>query len=213
MVTPTLAYVRNSPTGEIDLSMKTASLMIVLLTPMAAAGLGGLAADLRGRDWRGIACALLLGAGFAQTLAYIGQFPLVRFMESVRRGAKALPLDYCRALEWIRVSRPRDAVVIDGVRLGSSFPPNISTTLFLAGRLPFLARSGTFAANRLDPDLSLRNLLWGQWETGGFTDRQLSTYFARRGDWLVLSVTLPSLSGWEERFRSGQFTVYAAKRK
>lgn len=212
ILVPTFFYVSQSPTGAVDLSMKIGSLAIVALTPMVALGLQAICDRWQSGTfrWQAFGCALLLGAALLQSIFYVAQFPLVRLGLISPRIELSLPLDYCKAMEFIRRSAPSEAVVIDPVALGRE--RNINPVLFLSERIPFLPQQQELdtLSNRF-PELKTRGERWLAWQAGGFADPDLSSYFASKANYLVLKGQMPELPSWEPRFEAGAYRVYESK--
>jgi hypothetical protein len=158
---PSLLYVAGSPTGQIDFSMKTGSLIAIAFAPLIAPTLetwlrGGL------RRWQVIVAALVVAAGAIQTGAYILQFPYYRLTGS-RSRAVVFSRDYYRSLVWLRDHTPQRSIVVDpgGLTMGEVLP-----TIWIAERRVWLPTANTeaFGSASADSVMQKRATLWAAFE-------------------------------------------------
>ena len=210
VVAPSILYVKNSPTGGTDLSMKTGSLILVVSTPMIALGLRRIVENWRRHRCLAGICAALLAVGFCQTVVFVLQFPLSHLGGAWQHSARTLPVDYCKAMDFLRVSTPRNAVVIASETLSESFPA--TPILFLAERRGFLPQTGDLVTiAKPFPLVTKRYTDFQRWEAGRFSDPTISKQFALNADILVLKTEAIPPCDWEERTRIGAYTIYKSR--
>lgn len=162
-----------------DLSMKTATLIIVAMCPLVAVGLNRCLVGKVSTRWLFVPAAGVLLLGFLNTAAYTGQFVLYRAIGSTTRS-QTLPVGYYRSLENVRDTTSVNAIVLDPTSLRYD---STLWTVDLAERRAFLPNDcGLLGAK---PDGS-RLLSYRRWENSRFGDRELSRYFSRQADYLVL---------------------------
>jgi hypothetical protein len=95
---PTFLYIAGSATGQFDMSMKIATLMVIAFAPLI--------------EWPPLYGLVVVLLGLGQTAAYVAQFPYYRFTHATSHNV-AIAADYHDALVWIRDHTPIDAVVED----------------------------------------------------------------------------------------------------
>jgi len=98
LIVPTFLYIAGSATGQFDMSMKTATLMVIAFAPLI--------------EWPPLYALLVVLLGLGQSAAYVAQFPYYRFTHATSHNV-SIPADYHDALVWIRDHTPLDAVVED----------------------------------------------------------------------------------------------------
>ncbi|HEX7679806.1 MAG TPA: hypothetical protein VF713_16880 [Thermoanaerobaculia bacterium] len=108
---PSLLYIAGSSTGQVDFSIKTASLLAIAFAPLIAETIEKWLSGSLPR-WQTIVAAILVTLGAIETSAYILQFPYYRMTDSESRGV-AIPADYYRSLVWIRDHTPQRSILID----------------------------------------------------------------------------------------------------
>lgn len=151
LAVPTCLFIDGSPTGQVDFSMKTASLIAVAFTPLIAPALR---IDRRRVRWLALALVVF---GAAHTAAYVLQFSWYR-MNGRGRG-ESLPRAYYDALVWIREHTSTDTVVIDPTsipRATALYP------MMIAERRVWLPTLYTesILVGRTDPAIGLRIPDW-----------------------------------------------------
>lgn len=198
------------------MSMKTASLLAIAAAPMIAEGLIALlgigAADRAAapgwrRPWRAVAAlALLLGVG--NTLVYAGQFSFYRF--SGRGRSASIPVDYANALDYVRHSTPRNAVVVDPN--GDLLKDTIGTVLIGERQvwLPTIYTVDLFKSDADKPEIMARPALWRSWEQSGFRDEAAAATIAGQTDVLVAKPGIASAS-WQPAYAAGAVAVYRSR--
>jgi hypothetical protein len=206
IVVPTLLYIPASVTGNVDFSMKTATLIAAAAVPMVFAGL----LELQAVHWRrplAIAAAALIATGLACSAAYAAQFGYLRLRGNQSRTL-SLPTDYVLSLEWIRDHTPSSAVVIDP---GALEVAQVIPTVMLAERTSYLPTSYTADTLTLPAmrvlNLEARAADFDDWRAGGFSDPILSARFARAGDFLILPRPAPTDGNWRQIAAFGAYTV------
>lgn len=108
---PSFLYVAGSPTGQVDVSMKTGSLLAIAFAPLVGFAIDKWLSSEIGRAQSAVA-GLLIVLGLVQTSVYVLQFPYYRITNSPARSV-AFPLDYYDALVWIRDRTPPRSIVVD----------------------------------------------------------------------------------------------------
>ena len=160
---PSFLYMRGSYTGQADFSMKTASLIIVLLTPMVAAGIERLEELWFERRLLAICIAAPLLLGLVNTATYAGQFPILRLSGSASR-TYPLPLDYHRCLLYVRDHTPRGTIVINTRSMEHSI---VNWTVAIAQRRVYLPSTYDMAEGHgvhALPGMRERRDRWQTWE-------------------------------------------------
>jgi len=209
IVVPSFLYVPHSVTGQTDFSMKIATLIAVAASPLAYAGL------VRWRqNWRapvGLAAAALTAAGLVCTAVYAGQFAFMRVRHDNRRALQ-LPLDYVKALQFLRDHTPREAIVIDPQSV--SYPLSIPTN-FVGERRVYLPTQYTEAVApatlELAGEMVRRTSEFEQWERSGFADRILSKRFAAAADYCLVAGDSLAEEDWLMVQRFGKFSLWESR--
>jgi hypothetical protein len=200
---PSFLYVAGSPTGLVDFSMKTGSLLAVSFAPLIAVAveewLGG-----RLARWQVIVAAVLVMLGAIQTSAYILQFPYYRFTGS-RSRSLAIPSDYYGALLWLRDHTPQRSVVAEpgGLTIRAELP-----TTWIAERRAWLPTPYTEAvvATPIGSSIPQRSVRWSafmQEPENAAAARAIAT----EADYLVAPRSIQS-PFWTPVQRSGSWMIY-----
>jgi hypothetical protein len=201
---PSLLYIPGTPSGLVDFSMKTASLIAASAAPVVAAGIEAAHRDgrLRPAAWFG---AGLIGVAALCTLAYAGQFAVYRLRGDTSR-ALVLPAGYVRALEYVRDHSPPDAVLLDPYAM--NVKPCIPT-LLIGERRTYLPTPSVPGRGALpDPRvLEEREEDYRAWSAAGFLEDGSSKRLARGADFAILGAALPVDSRWEVVDREGRYVV------
>lgn len=206
---PTFALTTGAGTFPSDLSMKTATLMVVAMTPMVARGMDVL---LRGPivgTWRPAVAATLLLLGVANTVVYAGQFAATRVLG---RGSKVevIPRGYDFILDTLRTSSERSEVVLDaaGVDMPSTLWP-----VSRAERRVLLPSDSQLTA---DPALasSLRDRIdrFREWRAGGYVEGTLSDGFAAQADYLIIPAGIEPGRPWERAMEADGYCLYRSRK-
>jgi hypothetical protein len=200
---PSLLYVAGSPTGQIDFSMKTGSLIAIAFAPLIAPTIETwLRRGLR--RWQVIVATLVVAAGAIQTGAYILQFPYYRLTGS-RSRAVVLSGDYYRTLVWLRDHTPRRSIVVDpgGLTMGEVLP-----TLWIAERRVWLPTANTEAFGGPSSDSSMRQraALWEAFSRDPGNGAAAGA-IATEADYLVAPQEVRS-HFWTPATRFGEWIVY-----
>jgi hypothetical protein len=204
---PSFLYVAGSPTGQIDFSMKTGSLLAIAFAPLIAVAIER---GFRGTlpRWQTIAAALLIVLGAIQTSAYILQFPYYRLTGARSRGV-ALSADYYRALVWIRDNTPRRSIVVDP---GGLTMPEVLPTLWIAERRAWLPTpySEPYLVPAAGSSVPRRAALWSAFlrDPGNVA---IAGAIAHEADYLVVPREVRS-PFWTPVSRSGSWMIYRSSR-
>ncbi|MGH7213217.1 MAG: hypothetical protein ACREIT_00320 [Tepidisphaeraceae bacterium] len=216
IVAPSLLYVEGSPTGQSDFSMKTASLLAVLLVGPVASGMARItgASGRPARWWMRVAAAVLVAMGLTNTAAYVGQFA---FYRATGRHARSIATsaDYDAAMEFVRTRTALGAIVIDPVSL--NFRELVSTTTLGERRawLPTPYTTELFYNNqdRTGPILE-RRAQWQAWRASGYSDATLGHELARSADYLVAPAEArPDADDWSPAWESRSLRIYRSNRR
>ncbi|HEV7573157.1 MAG TPA: hypothetical protein VGQ21_16775 [Thermoanaerobaculia bacterium] len=202
---PSVLYVAGSPTGQVDVSMKTGSLLAVAFAPLVAFAIDKWLSGETGRAQSAVA-ALLIVLGLVQTAAYVLQFPYYRITNS-RARSLAFPLDYYEALVWIRDHTTARSIVVDpgGLNFRDEIP-----TLWIGERRGWLPTPNTEAF--LSPghsDISRRAAIWAD-----FIRDPASTaggVISRQADYLMIPRAIQS-PFWVPVGRTGSWWIYRSVR-
>jgi hypothetical protein len=135
--------------------------------------------------------------GFANSFAYAMSSMLMRFPNAAPPISKlrhttetALPLDYFKALRYVREASGRSVVIAV-----KPFPLVRDPAVIISGRRSFLPND-FFVEHALDEslrdDLKDRLKRWSQWEQSSFADEDLAKWFSDRTDILVIEGESPS---------------------
>jgi hypothetical protein len=200
---PSFLYIAGSPTGLVDFSMKTGSLLAIAFAPLIAVTIEAWLSGNLSR-WKAIAAALLIALGAIQTGAYILQFPYYRATGSISRGV-ALPLDYYRALVWLRDNTPQRSIVADQ---GSLTMRDELTTIWIAERRAWLPTPSTepYLIPAAGSSIPRRAALWSEFLRDPGNDA-VARQIASESDYLVVSRPVQSPL-WIPVQRSGAWTIY-----
>jgi len=185
---PTMLYLAGSPTGNVDFSMKIASLLAIAFAPLL------ILSQLAG--WRVWAAVALVVLGVTQSAVYVLQFPYYRARRITTNGV-AIPRDYAKALAWVRDHTPRTALVVDPHEVANR---DEVFTLILAERRIWLptAYTSTFLIGVPPPAMDRRTALWRSSDVDAI---------AREADILLTPDALSSPS-WRAVHREGAWMVY-----
>jgi hypothetical protein len=203
IVVPSFLYLAGSPTGLVDFSMKTGSLLAVSFAPLIAVTIEKW---LSGRmlRWQKVAAALLVSMGAIQTSAYILQFPYYRMTGSRSRGV-AIPLDYYRALVWLRDNTPQRSIVVDpgGLTIRGELP-----STWIAERRAWLPTPYTEAIRILPAGSSLQRRagLWAEFMRNP-ANVAVASRIAAEADYLVVPREVRS-PFWTPVGRFGAWMIY-----
>jgi hypothetical protein len=202
---PSFVYVAGSPTGQVDFSMKTGSLLAIAFAPLIAVTIEKWLAGALSR-WRVILAGLLVVAGTAQTFAYILQFPYYRITGS-RSRAVAFSRDYYQALVWLRDHTPRRSIVVDP---GGLTTAEVLPTLWIAERRVWLPTANTeaFLDPAGGPRMQQRAALWAAFMRDPPNDAA-ARRLAAEADYLIVSRTV-RLPYWMPVSSSGPWTTYSS---
>jgi len=194
---PSLLKTTGSGTTPSDLSMKTASLMVLAMTPAFARGVDGLLRGSAIRSRRGAMAGTLLLLGLANTAAYAGQFVACRIL-GIDRKVQILPRGYDALLDRVRTTTDRSAVVLDAVGIDMPWTlwplsraerrvvlPNEFTTKAFLSAMPDVAGP---IAERVEEFL--------RWRGDGYAPGDGSDAFADMADCLVLPAGFEPGPSW-----------------
>jgi hypothetical protein len=210
ILVPSFLLVPNYPAPVF--SLKTASLMIVVFTPMIALGVDRWWDDPSLSVWLRWSVGLFVVLGAINTLAYVGQFPFYYLTHSEKRSV-SLPLDNVRTLEYVRRFTPPDAIVLDGATITTS---DVNLTVMLGERrvyLPILHDLDTGEDTIRSPGIRNRLTDWVKWDATNLTDQVMSRVFARESDYLITRMGSPPLGDWRAVHREGGVSVYKSQRR
>lgn len=200
---PSFLYTAGSSTGQVDFSIKTASLLAVAFAPLIAETIE---MWFRGRlaGWLTIAAGLLVAMGVLQAGAYILQFPYYRMTHSQSAGV-AIPGDYYRSLVWIRDHTPRRSIVVDPG--GLTIPAELPAT-WIAERRAWLPTPYTesFLVPRPGSPVTRRAAVWATFmrDPG---NAAAASFIASEADFLVSPRDVRS-PFWTPVYRSGPWVIY-----
>jgi hypothetical protein len=200
---PSFLYLAGSPTGLVDFSMKTGSLLAVSFAPLIAVAieewLGG-----RLARWQVMVAAVLVMLGAIQTSAYILQFPYYRFTGS-RSRSLAIPSDYYSALLWLRDHTPPRSIVAEpgGLTIRAELP-----TTWISERRAWLPTPYTEAVRTTPSDSFLlrRPARWSAFMSDP-GNASVSRSIASEADYLVIPRSIQS-PFWTPVQRSGSWMIY-----
>ena len=203
---PSVLYVAGSPTGQVDVSMKTGSLLAIAFAPLVGFAIDKWLSSETGRVQSAVA-ALLIFLGVVQTFAGVLQFPYYRITNSPARSV-AFPLDYYNALLWIRDHTPPSSIVVDpgGLTLSDELP-----TLWIAERRGWLPTP--YTEPYLSPqhsDVAHRVAVWVDF----LRDPASSTtagLIASQADYLMIPRPIQS-PFWIPVSRTGSWWIYQSVR-
>ncbi len=202
---PSVLYVAGSATGQVDVSMKTGSLLAIAFAPLVAFAIDRWLSGELGRA-RAIGAALLVALGLVQTSVYLLQFPYYRITNSRARSV-ALPLDYYDALAWIRDHTPPQSIVADpgGLTFRDEYP-----TLWIAERRGWL--STPYIEPYLAPqhaDISRRAAIWSDFirDPAGASASSIASHV----DYLMIPRAIQS-PFWIPVSRTGSWWIYQSVR-
>ena len=136
----------------------------------------------------GIACGSLVTLGLVNTLVYAGQFSFYR-MTRRSECAECLPIGYYECLCRLRAGTPGDAIVLDTICM--NYRQSLWTTN-LGDAVPFFPRLLGWMSTCPIPRRRMRGTLGnGRSATAigaatEFQSQELSRYFARQADYLIL---------------------------
>jgi hypothetical protein len=200
---PSFLYVAGSPTGQIDFSMKTGSLIAIAFAPLIAVAIarwfGGTL-----RRWQMIVATLLIVLGAIQTSAYVLQFPYYRLTGSRSRGL-ALSRDYYDALLWLRDHTPQRSIVVDpgGLAIRDEL-----TTLWIAERRVWLPTPNTeaYIVPTTGSSVLRRSGLWAAFERDP-ANAAAAGQIAGEADYLIIPREVRS-PFWTPVSRTGSWMIY-----
>ncbi|MEA2337319.1 MAG: hypothetical protein QOE82_1326 [Thermoanaerobaculia bacterium] len=204
---PSLLYVAGSPTGQVDMSMKTGSLIAIAFAPFVAVVIEKW---LDGALNRGqlVAATLLIALGLVQTAAYVLQFPYYR-ITGARSRSVAFPLDYYRALTWLRDHTPAESIVVDpgGLALHDEFP-----LLWIAERRGWLPTPYTepYLGAAVGAAVSGRATTWAEFVRDPANGAAAGS-IAREADYLIMPREVQS-PFWTPLNREGSWWIYRSVR-
>jgi hypothetical protein len=203
IVVPSFLYVAGSPTGQIDFSMKTGSLLAIAFAPLIAATIDRWCSGTLPR-WQAVVAAGLVFLGAVQTSVYILQYPYYRVTGSRSRGV-AFSGDYYAALIWLRDNTPQRSIVVDPA--GLTMPEELPT-LWIAERRVWLPT--LYTEPYLAPDASSsvprRAELWAGFmrDPGNGT---VASQIAGEADYLIVPRKVQS-PFWAPVGTSGTWAIY-----
>ena len=204
LVIPSFLLVKDTPYGRIDFSMKIASLIAVLMTPLFAKGMAYLVAR------RSIKLAIFpvffILLGLLHTTAFSCQFLFYRAFSPQTR-CFSFPEAHFNALDFVRRQSPKTAIVADPF---FSDRTDTHINLFVSERRQFLPIEKDFLYHQLPEEIQKRRQFWEEWEKSSFQDKERSRYFAEHADYVVVDKSV-SDSNWEPVFQAGDFFVYKSR--
>ncbi len=205
---PTFFFVANSLTGTNDLSMKTASMIVVATAPMVGLGMKALVDDWPHKKWPACIAMLLIFAGLVSTVGYVLQFPYYRVRHLQTAASMNLAADYYDALRFVSSHTNVHSIVLDP---GSFDQTNVNTTLLFAERRVYLPSPFDLAisvAVQADPAIKKRCEDWRVFAAGRMADTLLSRRFAEGADVAIIKDNpLPS-TDWKLMRQIGRYSVY-----
>lgn len=209
LLVPTVLQTTGAVARPSDLGMKIATLLCVAMAPPVAAGLQALRGRRRGAAARLVAVALIV-LGVAHTAVYALQF--VMYRATGRAPFRlTLPVDYHRALLYVRGHTPVDAVVMDA---GSLVIRDTLTTVAIGERRAWLPTPYTRLIVNNDaertPAMLARVERFETWRASGFAEGALARQFAGAADVLLVTETVTS-SDWELAARFGAYRIYRSR--
>ena len=215
---PSFLYISGTSTGGMDFSMKTGSLLAVLLALPASVGL--LALVQSGRSWKAlkVPAAALVVLGMINTLGYAGQFAYYRLSHKYDR-ALAMPADYDEALNFIRLNTPRDSILIDTLSLGHTESSNnlVAATMLVAQRRTYLPTQydiEMLGVATKSPELLQRLADYKIWHDNKYSNPIVSTQFAKAGDYILLPLDSPlDAQNWLKVQTFGNVVIYKSRRR
>jgi hypothetical protein len=207
VVTPTFLMTRGSPTSNVDLSMKVASLYLVAAVPFFA-----IAAAWLMTGWRRTRGLALVGA--ALTLAGLVNAGAYTFQHALRRVrnhggvTQSIPLDHHLALELV-ARQPARLILIDEL----SIPSTIADPAVMVGGKRTLVASG-YEEVVFAPSAAAREnkAAWLEWQRGGHGDEALAVRLADGADLLIAASAVRSPS-WSLLASFGDIAVYRSIRR
>ncbi|MEA2163909.1 MAG: hypothetical protein QOK37_2036 [Thermoanaerobaculia bacterium] len=206
IVVPSFLYVAGSPTGQIDFSMKTGSMLAIAFAPLIVVTFDRwMSGSMRG--WQTIVAMLLMVLGAMQTSAYVLQFPFYRLTGSRSRG-ETLARDYYDALLWLRDNTPKDSIVADP---GGLTMRDVLPTLWIAERRVWLPTPNTeqFVVPAPGSSMAGRVALWSAFMRDPANPIAAGS-IAREADYLLVDREIKS-PFWDPVTRSGSWIIYHSR--
>lgn len=206
LIVPSLIYTEGTQSNASTFSMKSGTLVIVVMLPLVLAGVERV---LRGRtsELASLFCVVLVFAGLLNATLYILQNPWMA-MTGVTFRESILPANYCACLEHLRKHSPRQAIVLDSIEMQSADP--VIWTAALAERriaLPSGFWSETYLPER-QKELDSKRRAFDQWRKEGFQDKEFSKRYAQSVDYLIVAGGKLNDAWWTLDFSAGSFAVY-----
>ena len=177
LLVPSLLYVGGSQTGSADFSMKTGTLIPLVLAPLAAYTV--FEVFYRPNVKVRMLLVVLIIFGIINTAAYTLQFLVYR----IKTGSGqyyALSKGYFESLSYIRTISEKGSIILDPIALNRS---DINTTLWLGQRRSYLAPKKRSMMN--SPELLRRNGLWSDYYASDFSNEKIECSLAKGADWNI----------------------------
>ena len=177
LLVPSLLYVGGSQTGSADFSMKTGTLIPLVLAPLAAYTV--FEVFYRPNVKVRMLLVVLIIFGIINTAAYTLQFLVYR----IKTGSGqyyALSKGYFESLSYIRTISEKGSIILDPIALNRS---DINTTLWLGQRRSYLAPKKRSMMN--SPELLRRNGLWSDYYASDFSNEKIECSLAKGADYFI----------------------------
>jgi hypothetical protein len=208
------SFVRTSGPGTTpsDLSMKTASLMVVAMAPLLALGLDGLLRSWRSFGWRHGLAGAAICLGLTNSAVYTAQFVAARMLR-INGKVQVIPSGYGALLDRVRtISRP-SAVVLDGVGIDMPFtlwPVSLAERRVL---VPSAWWNQICLADIPENagDIPARVERFRKWRDEGYPAGYDSQEFAGEADYLVIPTGFDPGPSWKAEMATGGYSLYRAR--
>jgi hypothetical protein len=204
---PTLLDLRGGFGGGAHLSMKNFSLLVCASSPLVAVMVTDAARRWQKRVGFCALVALLLGAGFVNSIGYAASY----LWWALRHEQPAVALDahLYDALVFVRrISSPRQIVanpLVEDINAG-----NPTTTV--AGRRSLLPNQFNRDYTIQTPEIAQRVGQWNSWTAAGCPAGDLSANFANMTDLVLIDRELPP-DAWRQEAVFGKIRVYASRHR
>jgi hypothetical protein len=206
LLIPTFLMIKNSPIGRLEFCMKTATLLIAMLTPLFAQGIEWMIEQRK--LIRTIFPAILLTLGTVSFGSDISTF-IIKRAHSNSNGLVTIPKNYFDALVFVRQHTLPKEIVIDPF-FEDQKEAHIST--IVSQRRLYLTIKKDFNFAKIPEEVKNRRILWNTWVESGFKDTQISEYFSANAHYIVATSSI-SDTNWQQIFRKGEYRVFRSKKQ
>ncbi len=198
LLVPTVLYIEGSPTGKIDFSMKTFTLLAVILVPIVAWSLND--AFSNSSKSLKIIIAFFIFAGILNSFCYAFQFVGYRYF-GVKKQFFEIDYDYFKTLDYLRVRSNKSSIIFDPQSLQRD---DINLTLWLSERRTYLVPKSLHFQG--DKRLLDRNNQWEAWRKNGF-DKIQECKLSKNIDFLIGKSDWPMSIFFKNEIEFGDFVV------